>query len=74
MYNTGIMSEEMNMTYEYIYHPGSYFEYDRLDEFCEAIGVNYHVGWYGDRTVIMFLSDNYHHIEEVREQLPNNVH
>ena len=47
---------------------------NRLDEFCEAIGVNYHVGWYGDRTVIMFLSDNYHHIEEVREQLPNNVH
>ncbi len=67
------------MTYEYIYYPGSYFEYDRLDEFCESIshkpgGVNYHVGWYGDRTVIMFLSDNYNYIEEVREQLPNNVH
>ena len=62
------------MTYEYFYLPNSEFAYDMLDEFCEAIGVDYHVGWYADSIAIMFVSDNYHRINEVREQLPNNVH
>ena len=45
-----------------------------LDEFCKAIDVDYHVGWYAGDMTILFVSDNYHHINEVREQLSNNVH
>ena len=62
------------MTYEYIYHPGSEFNYDELNEFCAALGVGYHVGWYGTGTVVMFISDNRQRIEEVRDQLPNVYH
>ena len=65
---------EMTYTYEYFYRPDSEFDYDMLDEFCKAIEVDYHVGWYAGDMTILFVSDNWHHIEEVREQLPNNVH
>ncbi len=66
------------MTFEYIYYPTPMFtdDIDELDNFAEAIGVDYEFGYDEpfDQHYIIFSSTNRNYIEEVREQLPNTIH